>query len=136
MYTPPVLHAAAKNSNNLYAEVNNGSTPSNQYGWITTNTIDLTNYSKLYIDVEMLQGHNMYCAIRTSRDTIYRDSTGKFPDRIAYTENGEGVTGRRVLALDISSLNSSYYINFIVNNTKPESANPTKGCMYRCWLEK
>ena len=90
-------------------------------GCCTSNKIDLTRYSKLYVDITV----NSEVAVPTTLDisnNVY-DNTGVSAITTGISK------GKNTLVLDISNINTSYHIRVIIQQSYEIDIN-------KVWLEK
>lgn len=109
-----------KNADHVLLSANN---PGNIAGIITTNPVDLTNFTKIKVDVDVTNWRNEgnYLMVTSNKTTVTSMASLVFP-----------TTGRATYELDISSINQSAYIRVCsagLNGTLVSEK------MYRVWLE-
>ena len=105
---------------------------------VTTNSVDFSGYSTLYVEVETLSkpSGGTYVAAKladTRPNANMWNSTGAY----AVTDNllsSLTVNTRQTLSLDISNVNQSAYMGFITESWESKGAMEMK--VYRIWAER
>ena len=118
-----------KNSNYIYL-YGNSSLSGGYLTLSTSNKIDLTKYSKIKILADILS------VSTTGRFEVYiKNSFGSYPwDNIVSSSAFKTVINSQILELDISTLNSIYYVCFGANAGSSGSGS-VKVNIHKIWLE-
>jgi hypothetical protein len=91
--------------------------------FVTDATVDLTPFTKLYVDYDAVGSGNVYAGFMVSSEKLTEQQDASYGTTVA--------AARSTKSIDISSINSSKYIKLYCGN----SSGTVYARFYKIWLE-